>query len=104
MSAFTSLLKMESPRAPGPAPSYGQSHVLLALLTIGDTGGIGRHALAEEAGLGEGAVRTVIKWLKEDGYIAVESKGCQLTTKGNGAYLELRKRMPKMMEMHGTDP
>jgi len=73
---------MESPRAPGPAPTYSSSHILLALLTIGDAGAIGRHTLAIEAGLGEGSVRTVMKWLKEDNFITVEPKGCLLTAKG----------------------
>ena len=102
MSAFAALLKMDTPRAPGPVPTYSSSHVLLMVLTIGGAGAIGRHALAEEAGLGEGAVRTVIKWLKEDGYITVEPNGCQLTAKGRQVYFELRSAMPKTLELSRT--
>jgi hypothetical protein len=102
LSAFAALLKMDTPRAPGPAPSYSSSHVLLVVLTIGGAGAMGRHALAEEAGLGEGAVRTVIKWLKEDGYIAVEPNGCQLTAKGKQVYTELKSAMPRTLELSRT--
>jgi hypothetical protein len=72
------------------------------MLTIGGAGTIGRHALAKEAGLGEGAVRTVIKWLKEDGYIKIESDGCQLTTKGLQAYSELKSIIPRTLELSKT--
>jgi DNA-binding MarR family transcriptional regulator len=93
---------MDSSRAPGPAPTYSSSHVLLVLLRIGGAEVIGRHALAKDAGLGEGAVRTVIKWLKEDGYITVEPSGCQLTVKGKQAYSELKRVMPKTLELSRT--
>jgi Mn-dependent DtxR family transcriptional regulator len=102
LAAFTALLKIGVPRAPGPAPTYNSSHVLLAMLTIGGAEVIGRHALAKEAGLGEGAVRTVIKWLKEDGYIKVRPDGCQLTAKGKQAYSELRGVMPRTLELSET--
>lgn len=102
LSAFTALQKIDSSRGPGPASTYSSSHVLLALLTIGRAGVIGRHALAKEAGLGEGAVRTVIKWLKERAYITVEPNGCQLTAKGKHAYAELKRAMPKILELQRT--
>jgi hypothetical protein len=102
LPTFASLLKTDSSRAPGPAPTYSPSHLLLALMTVGGAGAIGRHALAREAGLGEGAVRTVIKWLKEDDYITVEPNGCQLTTKGKQAYAELKRVMPKTLELPKT--
>ncbi len=102
LPAFATLLKIEGPRAPGPAPTYSSSHVLVALLTIGNTSAIGRHALAIEAGLGEGAIRTVIKRLKEDGYITIQPQGCQLTAKGKEAYRELKRRIPKTVELSKT--
>lgn len=102
LPALTTLLRMESPRAPGPAPTYSSSHVLVVLLTIGDAGAVGRHALAQEAGLGEGAIRTVIKRLKEDGYVAIAPQGCELTAKGKDAYAELKKRIPKIIRLSRT--
>ncbi len=102
LPTLTTLLKIQGPRAPGPVPTYSRSHVLLALLTIGKAGAIGRQALAKEAGLGEGAVRTVIKRLKEDGYITIQHQGCQLTAKGKDAYTKLRKIIPKTVELSRT--
>jgi hypothetical protein len=102
VSAFAALLKMDGRRASGPAPTYSPSHILLALLAIGDVGAIGRHALAVETGLGAGAIRTVIKWLREDGYIVVEPDGCRLTPKGKHAYSGMRSAMPKILELPET--
>jgi len=102
LSAFTFLLKLDRTRAPGPAPTYGSAHVLLALLTIGEAGVLGRHALSSEVGLGEGAARTVIKWLKADGYITIEANGCTLSAKGKRAYNELKKLMPRMLVLTRT--
>jgi Domain of unknown function (DUF4443)/CggR N-terminal DNA binding domain len=100
LAAFKALLNIGVPR--GPAPTYNPSHVLLAMLTIGGAGTIGRHALAKETGLGEGAVRTVIKWLKEDGYITIQPDGCQLTEKGRLAYSELTSIIPRTMDLSKT--
>lgn len=102
LAALKALLKIGVPRAPGPAPTYSSSHVLLAMLTIGGAGVIGRHALAREAGLGGGAVRTMIKWLKEDGFIKIQPDGCQLTPKGKQAYSELKSIIPKTMDLSKT--
>ena len=97
MSELTSLLRTERSRAPGPAPTYSPADVLLAFRTIGQAGSLGRQALASDLGLGEGAVRTVIKWLKEDDYIDVDAGGCRLTAKGKQAYSQLEGVMPKIL-------
>jgi len=102
MSAFASLLGLGRTRAPGPAPTYGPAHVLMALLMIGETGVLGRHALSNEVGLGEGAARTVIKRLRTDDYIKIEADGCKLTTKGKQAYNELKKLIPKILVLPRT--
>ena len=103
MSALIPLLKTGRSRPPGPAPTYGAAHVLLVLLKIGESGVVGRHALATEVGLGEGAVRTVIKWLKNDGYITVKANGCWLTPKGERAYRELKNSIPKTLVLPRTE-
>lgn len=102
MSAFTSLLGIGSTRSPGPTPTYGPAHVLVALLTIGEAGVLGRQALSNEVGLGEGAIRTVIKWLKADDYIEIEANGCRLTSKGKQTYNELKRRIPKVLVLQKT--
>lgn len=102
MATVPALLKVGALRSPGPAPTYNSSHVVIAVLSIGRTGTIGRHKLAIETGLGEGAVRTVIKWLKEGGYIRTLSNGCKLTEKGEKAYSELNGLMPTTLELSRT--
>ncbi|MDG6941388.1 MAG: hypothetical protein JRN34_00475 [Nitrososphaerota archaeon] len=102
MSVLASVLKADRSRAPGPVPTYTSAHVLLVLLTIGDSGAIGRQALSTEAGLGEGAIRTVIKWLRADEYITVNASGCRLTPKGKHAYAELKRLIPKTLVLPRT--
>ena len=72
------------------------------MLTIGETGAIGRNALAKEAGLGEGAIRTLIKWLKRDGLITVKADGCLLTPKGKLAYNGIKDALPKKLELSNS--
>jgi len=72
-------------------------------LTIGEGGSVGRHALAGRVGLGEGAVRTVIKWLKAGGYISIDASGCKLAPRGERAYKELRKLIPRVVVLSRTD-
>ncbi len=99
MSSIEALLKLGNARGPGPAATYGPSQLLIVLMKIGESGSIGRHNLATEAGLGDGAVRTVIKWLKEGGYIGTKAEGCFLTRKGELAYLELKRTVPRYLEL-----
>ena len=51
--------------APGPAPSFNEAHVVMALEIIGECGNVGRIRLSKELGLGEGATRTLLKHLKK---------------------------------------
>ena len=96
MSELPALLRSTDERTVGPARTYNSSHILLALLIIGSNGSIGRHALAEKAGVGEGAIRTMIGKLTKNEYIAVDASGCRLTPKGDRAYSEVRSRIPAM--------
>ena len=96
-------MRIDRSRPPGPMPSYSSAHMLLVLLTIGEAGSVGRHALSGRVGLGEGAVRTVIKWLKAGGYISIDASGCRLTPKGKRAYSELKKLIPEITTLSRTD-
>lgn len=102
MSALASVLKTDRLRAPGPVHTYSSPHILFVLMAIGDAGAIGRQALSSEVGLGAGAIRTVIKWLRADGYIVVHESGCQLTPKGKQAYGELKRVIPKILMLPRT--
>lgn len=68
-------------RGPGPATSFSRLHLLLALELIA-TKPIGRNRLAHELGVGNGAVRTIIRRLKDSDLIAMSKAGCGLSEKG----------------------
>jgi predicted transcriptional regulator len=69
-------------KAPGPNPSFSTFHFLLALELIAEKS-VGRTRLAQELGIGEGATRTLLGRLKDEGLIATSKKGCSLTEKGH---------------------
>ncbi len=71
-------------------------------MTIGDSGSIGRQALAQRSGLGEGAVRTVLKKLREDGYADASPSGCFLTPSGKSLYSNLRRKLSPIAILGNT--
>lgn len=93
MSPFNPLLAAAHAQERGPLPSFTPAHFILAFLVIGDSGTIGRHALAKEADLGDGAVRTVLQRLRRMGYIRVGASGCTLSSKGKLAYDRIRQKV-----------
>lgn len=96
------LLSVAKARVPGPSPTYTRAHLLLAFLTIGESGTIGRHALAERSELGEGAVRTVLKKLAELSYIRSSVSGCSLTEKGRRAWEGVRSIVGPIIDFEGS--
>lgn len=102
MSDLAKLLKPVANRAAGPSPTFGSPHIVIVLLAIGDNKMVGRGALAKQSGLGDGAIRTLIKRLKDEGYITVKPAGCTLTAKGADAYSELRRRLPRIVRLSHT--
>jgi len=86
----------------GPPPSFDKSHLLFAFLTIGATGTIGRSSLAKEAGLGEGAVRTVLKRLREGEYARVDASGCHLTASGASTYRAVKRELSDPLQLGGS--
>lgn len=86
----------------GPSPSFTPAHFLLAFLTVGDNGMIGRQALARQTGLGEGAIRTVLKKLTEYGYAETRASGCRLTASGRSTYTRVRAKLSPAIVLEGT--
>ena len=70
------------PRAIGPLPRFADAHVKMALELIGKHKRIGRKQLAEELGVGEGSMRTILDQLKKRGLITSSRGGHSLTAKG----------------------
>lgn len=71
-------------------------------MIIGQSGTIGRQALAERAGLGGGSVRTVVKKLREEGLVRVIAAGCSLTGKGRAEYRRLASRVTATVDVEGS--
>ncbi len=102
MASFATLLSLAGERAPGPSPSYDRPHFLLAFLAIGDSGVIGRQALARQSGLGSGAVRTVIRKLREGGFAGANASGCFLTRPGEQVYAAIRQELTPPLVVGGS--
>ena len=75
---------------------------MLAFLTVGESGTIGRHSLAERVGLGEGAVRTVLKRLREERLAEADASGCHLTEGGRRVYSSLIKKLSPFAAIEGS--
>jgi predicted transcriptional regulator len=85
----------------GPAPVFSHIHIADALLLIGDEGPKGRIELSRQLGLGEGAIRTIIRRLTIARIIATGQEGCQLTRRGVLLYKRLRR---KLSRVEAVDP
>jgi len=74
----------------GPSPSFSYPHVCFVLLLIGDNKTVGRIQLSRKLGLGEGAIRTIIRHLSRAGLARNTRQGCTLTPKGISLHKHLR--------------
>jgi DNA-binding PadR family transcriptional regulator len=70
------------PRAVGPLPRFAEVQVRETLNLIEKYGRAGRKQLAEELGVGEGSMRTILDTLKKRGLITSSRGGHALTDKG----------------------
>jgi len=80
----------------GPAPVFSHLHITDALLLIGDEGLKGRIELSRQLGLGEGAIRTIIRRLTRARIIATGEAGCRLTKRGTQLYKRLRSKLSRV--------
>lgn len=102
MADLDNLLRLGSMVVRGPSPSFDRPHLLLAFLTIGDRGSIGRHALAKSTGVGEGAIRTILKKLRDGGYVDSKTSGARLTDKGGRLHTSVRKILSQFTLLKGS--
>jgi predicted transcriptional regulator len=80
--AFKQILeKIASEKAPGPTPSFTVIHLLLAMELVAKKE-TGRGKLAENLGVGEGTIRTILGRLKDAGVVEISKAGCSLTDSG----------------------
>ena len=79
----------------GPRAGYSEIDVLKALWVIGKSrSSVGRYRLGQLTGLGQGEVRTLISRLKENGLIAVDSRGITFTEKGKKEFDSISRVIP----------
>jgi predicted transcriptional regulator len=90
------ILSVSKTPSPGPAPAFTAVHVCRAILYIGDIGPIGRIELSRKLGLGEGAVRTIIRHLTSGGIVETATGGCAFTQRGAALYKSLRSKLSEI--------
>jgi hypothetical protein len=103
LQTLADLLRRADRTARGPSPTFDRAHLLLAFTTIGGSGTIGRQALALRTGLGAGAIRTVLKKLRDDGYADANTTGCFLTSKGRRVYESTRRKISTTFIFRGSN-
>ncbi|RJS75674.1 DUF4443 domain-containing protein [Candidatus Bathyarchaeota archaeon] len=91
------------PEAPGPFISFTVFDLLKAIEVIAERGSVGRGKLSEELQIGSGAVRTLIKRLKNSGLIATSRSGCSLTEKGRRLWREILCVMPQRVRLEENE-
>jgi len=103
LQTVSDLLQIAERPIQGPSPSFQKPHLVLAFITIGDSGIIGRQTLAVRSGLTEGPIRTILKKLREEGYAEANASGCYLTTAGKRVYGSLRSRLTEFLPIEGSE-
>jgi len=91
--------KVTSKVAPGREPSFTEVHVIKALEIISGGEAVGRIRLSKELGLGEGATRTLVKHLKNEGIIEISRNGIVLSEYGEKLFSDLRSRISEEVEV-----
>ncbi|MEA1904443.1 MAG: DUF4443 domain-containing protein [Candidatus Hadarchaeota archaeon] len=86
--------------AVGPLPRFAEAQVERALELIAERESMGRKRLAEELGVGEGSVRTILNRLKREGLITSSRTGHALTPKG---HRKLRMKIEKFVQIDAGD-
>lgn len=89
-------------KAPGPSTTFSMFHIFFAVELLSQKP-IGRNKLAELLGVGEGAVRTIIRRLEEAGLIAISKQGCTLTEKGKKVWSNFEEIFPTRTEVEKND-
>lgn len=102
MEALRVIEKVTSKIAPGRAPSFIEVHVIKALETISAEAYVGRTKLSEILGLGEGATRTLLRHLRNEGLIEVSKSGIVLSKPGGKVLSGLRSRISEEIEIQKT--
>ena len=85
--------------ASGPSPSFNEAHIVKVLEIINEEKNVGRIKLSKELGLGEGATRTLLKRLKNEGLTQSSRRGISFTEKGNMLFIKLQNKLSKGIDV-----
>jgi len=85
--------------APGRSPLFTEAHVIKALEEISAQKGVGRLKLSKELQLGEGAARTLVKHLKNEGLIEISKLGISLSERGRKLFSNLRTTISEQIDV-----
>jgi predicted transcriptional regulator len=91
-----------SEKAPGPSTTFSMFHIFSALEILAQKP-IGRNKLAEQLGVGDGAIRTIVKRLKDADLIVTSKGGTQLTPKGIEVWSKFLELFPQRTEIERTE-
>jgi biotin operon repressor len=94
--------KVATRYAPSRRLSFDMVHVLVAFQLIYRLGRVSRSTLGSELGLGEGAVKTLIKHMKMHGLIETSNGGTRATAKGESVCSELASLLPSELVLPGS--
>jgi hypothetical protein len=97
-----SLQRISSRYAPSRVLSFDMVHVFKTLQLIKNRGHASRGLLSKELGLGEGAIKTLIRHLKMHNMIKTTNAGTHMTRKGEAILSELVSSIPSEMRLSAT--
>ncbi len=89
-------------KAPGPSTSFSMFHIFSALELLSRQP-VGRNRLAEELEVGDGAIRTIVRRLKEADLITTSKAGTCLTAKGENVWRKFEELFPQRSEVGRTE-
>jgi predicted transcriptional regulator len=102
LSFKKSIQQIAGKKAPGPSTTFTIFHIFYAIELLSQQP-LGRNKLAEKLGVGDGAVRTIIRRLKDADLIENSKEGCNLTGKGKQVWAKFEELFPKRVEFPRTD-
>jgi predicted transcriptional regulator len=97
------LEELTSRREIGPAPTFGEIHVMEVIELLGSESPVGRFKLSQRLKIGEGSARTILKHLRVKGLVEGTRKGYMLTKKGMKIYGFLREHIYGPLELPQTN-
>jgi DNA-binding transcriptional regulator LsrR (DeoR family) len=74
----------------GPLYRFNDYHIYKTLSILGDGRRLGRKQLSDKIGMGEGSMRTIIEYLREEGFVDVKQTGIRISKTGQ----EFLHRLP----------